>query len=134
MSGVAAQKKDTLLGDMQVMYYLVEHANREHSPITKSGLFNETTFKDDKEKWGHDEKKFNTAYDALIKGGHMRETSEKVKMGMFKSEHTLEAVKLPEKVREKSGIEKDIEDVRKTRPNIEEFRKTHPHGGIEDNG
>ena len=109
MSGVAAQKKGSQLQhDMEVMYYLVKQANEAHSPITKTRLESDTTFQNDQRKWGPDKLRFNATFDALIKGGYIKETSEKVKVGMFKSEHTLQAVKLPGEV-QRPSIRKDIE-------------------------
>ena len=115
MSGTVAQKRgDQLQHDMEVVYYVVKKANDEHSQITESSLQGGCTFLNAKGKWGFDKLRFNAAFDALIKGGYVRETSEKVKTGMFKSEHALEAVKLPGKVEEPS-MRKDIEGLRKGR-------------------
>jgi hypothetical protein len=111
MAGAVAQKREgQLLKDMQVMYYIVKHANETRSPITKSGLERDTTFQNDQGKWGPDKVRFNAAFDALIKGEYMKETSEKVKVGMFKSEHALEAVKSPGE--QERSMRKDIEKVR----------------------
>jgi len=112
MGGVIAEKKsDQLLHDMQVMYYVVKHERESRSLITRSGLESNTTFKDDQGRWGRDKARFDAAFDALIKGGYIKETGGKVKVGMFKSEHVLEAVKPPEE-EQKSSIKKDIEKVR----------------------
>jgi len=112
MGGATVEKKtDHLMDDMQVMYYKVKRANETHSLISRKGLEEDVTFEDEKGKWGRDKVRFNAAFDALIKGGYIKERDEKVKVGMLKSEHALEAVKLPGEA--PKGIRSDIENFRK---------------------
>jgi hypothetical protein len=122
MSAVAQKEGDTqksgdqLLNDMKVMFYKVQSANKEGSPISRRTLEDYMTFEGEKGKWKHDEKRFDAAFKALMEGGYVKEKSETVKTGMFKSEHTLEAVKEPGKAEkaEKPSMKKDIDELRRS--------------------